>query len=237
MRPERRSRRRSLSANSSPKRWTRVAHALVADADPSLCEQFLDIAVAEGEAGVKPDGVADYLSRKVEAAVRIGALGHGRIGSGRRGQPDVFRYGIKLRPSTRSRTRPCDKALSPQCRPLPRPGARSTSRSASASSPRLPTDGSMPASAKRSVQRIERNCADSTPLRNDRMMRGVFPVQHRRQGRLYTRHGARIHGAQGGADLHCRKSRSAVYGDLLSSDREATRDRPMGEGSTRGAAV
>ena len=59
-----------------------AAHAPVAYLDPSLCQQFLHGAVAEGKAGVEPHSVADHLNREVEAAVEIGTGGHERIGLG-----------------------------------------------------------------------------------------------------------------------------------------------------------
>ena len=46
-----------------------AAHALVGDIEPALGKQFLDVAVAEREAQVEPDGMLDDNRRKAVAAV------------------------------------------------------------------------------------------------------------------------------------------------------------------------
>src|SRR5207253_3758327 len=44
------------------------ANGLVAHLDPAFGEQFLDIAVAEGEAVIQPDGITDDLGRESVAS-------------------------------------------------------------------------------------------------------------------------------------------------------------------------
>src|SRR5215469_5861113 len=46
-----------------------AAHRFVGDIEPSFGQQFLDIAVAQGEAEIKPDRVLDDLGREAMAAV------------------------------------------------------------------------------------------------------------------------------------------------------------------------
>ena len=59
-----------------------ATYALVAELNAALCKQLLHVSIAQGEAHVEPHGVAAHFSREVEAAVEIGALGHGRGGAG-----------------------------------------------------------------------------------------------------------------------------------------------------------
>src|SRR5262249_10475074 len=52
-------------------------NGLVADLDTSLGEQLFDVAMAQVEAEVQPDGVADYLGREAMAMVQGGVVdGH-----------------------------------------------------------------------------------------------------------------------------------------------------------------
>jgi hypothetical protein len=51
-----------------------AAHRLVGDRDPALGQQVLDIAQAQGETGIKPDGLLDDHGRETIAAVAD--LGH-----------------------------------------------------------------------------------------------------------------------------------------------------------------
>jgi hypothetical protein len=46
-----------------------VPDGLVADDDPALGEEFLDVPTAEMKAEVEPDGVADHLGRESVATV------------------------------------------------------------------------------------------------------------------------------------------------------------------------
>jgi len=54
-----------------------AAHGLVADADPALSQQVFDVAEAQGEAELEPDGVADHVGWKavtLEGKSRHGGL-------------------------------------------------------------------------------------------------------------------------------------------------------------------
>ena len=51
-----------------------AAHRLVGDRDPALGQQVLDIAEAQGETGIKPDGLLDDHRR--EAITAVADLGH-----------------------------------------------------------------------------------------------------------------------------------------------------------------
>src|SRR5436189_16725 len=53
-----------------------AAHRLVRDIEPALGEKLLDIAVAQGEPEIQPDGVLDDDRGKAMAAVRD--IGHAR---------------------------------------------------------------------------------------------------------------------------------------------------------------
>ena len=46
----------------------------VGDLDAALCEEILDVAIAEGEAEIHPDGALDDVGR--EAVAKIGRSGH-----------------------------------------------------------------------------------------------------------------------------------------------------------------
>src|SRR4051812_25577493 len=54
------------------------ADAFVADHDPALGQDQLDVTQAQAEAMVEPDSVLDDLSRKAKAAIRIQRQVHGR---------------------------------------------------------------------------------------------------------------------------------------------------------------
>jgi hypothetical protein len=56
----------------------------MADLEAAFRQQFLDLAVAEGEPVVEPDGVRDHLVRDEVAVVRIRAVRHGRARDGRK---------------------------------------------------------------------------------------------------------------------------------------------------------
>src|SRR3954471_1767883 len=61
-----------------PEPQARGAYALVAHDDAALGQDRLDLAQAQAEAVVEPDGVGDDLGREAEAAVRVGGRPHVR---------------------------------------------------------------------------------------------------------------------------------------------------------------
>jgi hypothetical protein len=52
-----------------PKLQTPLPHGFIGDGDPSLCQQFFNIAITEGETEIQPHGVANNLSWKAKAFV------------------------------------------------------------------------------------------------------------------------------------------------------------------------